>query len=87
MPLFFILYIVYKRVLPPLCVRYIVETMYLLSIEKEKYHTEPAKGWRPLRAPVRRPNPLHSVFAWSVGIGIALLFLLFVLYAYLVHHH
>jgi hypothetical protein len=55
-------------------------------MEKEQDHTASDKSWRKLRAPLPRPNPLHHIFAWSVGIGIALLFLWLVLYAWLVYH-
>lgn len=55
-------------------------------MEKEKDLAATNKDWRKLDVPVRRPDPLHNIFAWSVGVGMALLFLLFVLYAYLVHH-
>lgn len=63
-----------------------IETSYLLYIEKEPEHTANHKAWRKLDVPVNRPSPLLDIFAWSVGIGLALLFLVLVVYAYLLYH-
>lgn len=55
-------------------------------IAKEQDYPTADKGWRWLQVAGPRPDPVHNRVTWSVGIAIALLFLLQVLYFYLVHH-
>ena len=55
-------------------------------MDKDQESSATETGWRKLHVPVPRPDPLHDTFAWTVGIGLVVLFLILVVYAYAVYH-